>query len=242
MIRHDDGWETRYLHLNNDDPGTDNGRAWGVADGIVPGARVDAGQLLGWVGDSGNAESTPPHLHLELIDPEGVHANPFESLLLAGGNPPPAEFDSAGDPLFETTSILRRGDRGHEVARLQELLAELGYEVGAVDGIFGPRTGAAVLAFQSDLGIGVDGLVGTETRDAVASLLSGPSEVLGLGSNGDRVAEVQRLLAELGFGPGPVDGIFGPRTLRAILDFQREFGLQVDGLVGPQTMSSLGIR
>jgi peptidoglycan hydrolase-like protein with peptidoglycan-binding domain len=240
VVRHDDGWETRYLHLNNDDPGTDNGKGWGVARGIVPGARVHAGQMLGWAGDSGNAESTPPHLHLELLDPDGVHANPFLSLLLAGGNPPAPRVD--GGELFDSTDLIRRGDRGADVTRLQELLLALGYDPGPVDGIFGPQTGAAVMAFQQDLGLTVDGLVGPQTRETVAGQLAEGSGVLGLGSSGEAVAEVQRLLADLGFAPGPADGIFGPRTLRAVLDFQRKHGLAVDGLVGPQTLSGLGIR
>lgn len=242
VVRHDDGWETRYLHLNNDTPGTDDGRAWGLADGIVPGVRVAAGQLLGWVGDSGNAENTPPHLHLELIDPDGVHANPFESLLLAGGNPPPDASAAGDDPLLTSTDVLRRGDTGEAVERLQAILDGLGYEVGPIDGIFGPMTAAAVLQFQNDQGLATDGLVGAETRGAAGGFVSGSVEVLGLGSSGPEVAEAQALLASLGFNPGPSDGIFGPRTLHAVLEFQRSFGLQVDGLVGPQTLFRLGIR
>ncbi|NND03835.1 MAG: M23 family metallopeptidase, partial [Acidimicrobiia bacterium] len=65
-INHDDGWESWYIHLNNDTPGTDDGQGWGFAPGVEPGARIEAGQLIGWVGDSGNAESTAPHLHFEL--------------------------------------------------------------------------------------------------------------------------------------------------------------------------------
>ena len=92
-IRYDDDWESWFIHINNDTPGTDDGRgalgpivdgelnpAWGIAPGIVPGVHVDAGQLIGWVGDSGNAENTGPHLHFELIDPYGVRVNPFQAL------------------------------------------------------------------------------------------------------------------------------------------------------------------
>ncbi len=49
-LRHNDGWESWYIHLNNDTPGTDDGLAWGIAPGIQPGVRVVAGQLIGWVG------------------------------------------------------------------------------------------------------------------------------------------------------------------------------------------------
>lgn len=90
-IRHDDDWITRYIHLNNDTQNpdgswSDDGLGWGIADGINMGTRVSAGQLIGWVGDSGNAENSPPHLHFELRRPTGGHGtayNPYESLLAA---------------------------------------------------------------------------------------------------------------------------------------------------------------
>ena len=82
-LNHSDGWESYYIHLNNDTPGTDDGQGWGFAEGIVPGAFVTAGQLIGWVGDSGNAERTAPHLHYELHEPDGTVINPYNSLLNA---------------------------------------------------------------------------------------------------------------------------------------------------------------
>ena len=242
VVGHDDGWETRYLHLNNDTEGTDDGRAWGIADGIVPGALVEAGQLLGWAGDSGNAEKTPSHLHFELINPDGVYTNPFESLLLAGGNPPPASWSVASDPLLASSGVVRVGDRGENVERLQIILSDLGYAVGAIDGIFGPVTAAAVIEFQSNLGVAPDGFFGPVTKSAVVEALAPATDVLGLGSNGPDVEVAQKLLAALGFDPGPTDGIFGSRTMTAVLAVQRQLGLEVDGLVGPQTWSVLGIR
>jgi murein DD-endopeptidase MepM/ murein hydrolase activator NlpD len=64
-----DGWTANYLHVNNDNPGTDDGRGtagWAFMPGIRLGARVFAGQQVAWLGDSGNAETTAPHLHFEL--------------------------------------------------------------------------------------------------------------------------------------------------------------------------------
>ncbi|MEZ5175723.1 MAG: VCBS repeat domain-containing M23 family metallopeptidase [Acidimicrobiia bacterium] len=75
-LMHEGGWETWYIHLNNDTPGTDDGLGWGIADGILPGVTVEAGQLIGWDGDSGNAEGTYPHLHWEVHAPGGVVVNP----------------------------------------------------------------------------------------------------------------------------------------------------------------------
>ncbi|MEZ5175665.1 MAG: M23 family metallopeptidase [Acidimicrobiia bacterium] len=79
-IRHTDRWQTRYLHLNNDLPGTDEIGAPCPAEGIRVGVTVKAGQLLGYVGDSGNAETTPPHLHFELRTPSGYPVDPYRSL------------------------------------------------------------------------------------------------------------------------------------------------------------------
>ena len=67
-----DGMRYSYLHINNDDPGTDNGKG-GVVNAygnkVRAGATVRRGQFLGWVGDSGNAEATAPHLHFEIENP-----------------------------------------------------------------------------------------------------------------------------------------------------------------------------
>src|SRR5687768_11354347 len=83
------GWTAIYVHVNNDTPGTDDGRgsaAWAFPSGIAVGARVLAGQLVGWRGDSGNAEGTGPHLHFELRKGTGwggvVH-NVYPSLVAA---------------------------------------------------------------------------------------------------------------------------------------------------------------
>ena len=89
------GWRYLYLHANNDSPGTDDGRnpaRWRFSPGITLGTKVYAGQIIGYSGDSGNAETTPPHLHFEIRTPDLVEINPYPSLqrasLGAPGAPP----------------------------------------------------------------------------------------------------------------------------------------------------------
>ncbi|MEO1062414.1 MAG: M23 family metallopeptidase [Actinomycetota bacterium] len=88
VLRDADGWEYVYVHLNNDTPGTDDGanpRELIAPLDIEVGAEVEAGQVVGFNGDSGNAENTPAHLHFEIRRPDGTRLNPFPSLQLARG-------------------------------------------------------------------------------------------------------------------------------------------------------------
>lgn len=79
-IEHRDGWRTRYLHLNNDRPKSDDGRGRGILPGLIAGTTVKAGQRIGWIGDSGNAEERSAHLHFELRDPDGEAVDPYPRL------------------------------------------------------------------------------------------------------------------------------------------------------------------
>ena len=121
FIRHDDGWSSWYLHLNNDTYLTDDGLGGGVAPGLEEGDRVVAGQVIGWVGDSGNAEPTPPHLHFELRTPWGEPIDPLRSLRAA------AWVDEAVPVDFEGAFW---DDEEAEVAPIADLLASLALITG----------------------------------------------------------------------------------------------------------------
>jgi hypothetical protein len=82
-IQHADEWQSYYIHLNNDQYGTDDGLGVGVRPDLVVGAPVLRGEVIGWVGDSGNAEETVDHLHFELRNPDGIAVDPRPSLLAA---------------------------------------------------------------------------------------------------------------------------------------------------------------
>lgn len=59
------------------------------------------------------------------------------------------------------------------------------------------------------------------------------------GNEGPCVSNAQGLLTAQGVNPGPIDGIFGPRTDEATRTFQTGHGLDVDGIIGPHTWTHL---
>jgi hypothetical protein len=76
---------------------------------------------------------------------------------------PPAQTPSVTLP----TTVLKPGATGAEVKQLQQALVKAGQSPGAVDGVYGPKTEAAVKAFQTSAGITADGVYGPETKKAL---------------------------------------------------------------------------
>lgn len=99
LLRGDDGNDYFYIHLNNDTPGTDDamgGVEYAYAPGLKNGSRVQMGDVIGYVGDSGNAEDCGSHLHFEIHLGGYKHPiNAHESLKAA---PTLAEWVAAGRP------------------------------------------------------------------------------------------------------------------------------------------------
>jgi hypothetical protein len=86
VLADEEGWEYWYIHINNDTPGTDDGANrydQAFADGMKAGQRVKAGEIIAWVGDSGNAEESGSHLHFEMHRPDGQVINPFNTIARA---------------------------------------------------------------------------------------------------------------------------------------------------------------
>lgn len=133
---------------------------------------------------------------------------------------------------------LRLGLSGEDVRKLQDALTQLGYSPGAIDGIFGSQTQTAVVTFQRDKGLVQDGIVGPATAAALNRALVLPA-YLKLGSRGPEVNVLQGFLQKSGYDPGPIDGIFGPKTRDAVISFQRDYGLLPDGIAGPQTWNAI---
>jgi N-acetylmuramoyl-L-alanine amidase len=112
------------------------------------------------------------------------------------------------------------------------------------ESVFDQSLERAVRAFQQSRGLCVDGEVGDETWRALLAaqwhlgartLYQAVTEPL----TGDDVRQLQERLLEMGYDVGRADGVYGPRTARALAQFQREVGLTPDGACGPQTLHAL---
>jgi N-acetylmuramoyl-L-alanine amidase len=102
---------------------------------------------------------------------------------------------------------------------------------------------AALRAFQRHRGLHDHGTCDEATWIALVEaswrLGDRPLKLLAPNLRGDDVGTLQSLLGKLGFDCGRVDGIFGALTARALEDFQRNCGLEVDGICGPSTAKAL---
>lgn len=77
------------------------------------------------------------------------------------------------------------------------------------------------------------------TTTPVPRVAALPTTALAPGATGAEVKLLQRALARLGYSVGPVDGIYGGATRRALASFQRANHLAVDGVLGPKTLRAL---
>jgi len=125
---------------------------------------------------------------------------------------------------------LRQGSRGDAVKRAQRALILHGHRV-ALDGIYGPKTAGAVKAFQRSRGLPATGRVDGATLRS----LERPVQ---RGDRGAAVRQLQRQLNNNGAGLG-VDGVFGPKTERALRAFQRSSGVSQTGRLDGRTLGKL---
>lgn len=161
---------------------------------------------------------------------------------------------------------LQQGSRGTEVQSLQYYLAFIGFfndslpEI-SIDGIFGPATRNAVVAFQKYYGLTPDGIVGRDTWNKIQTVylsilnnlpkeyqsyssLLYPGAVLSNGSTGKVVEQLQLYLRVIGQNNRNVpvinvDGVYGNATANAVKAVQKLYGIEQTGVVGPATWNAI---
>lgn len=162
----------------------------------------------------------------------------------------PPQTSKPAKPVVKSSTVklpIGEGDSGAFVKDIQEELIKAGYRLPryGADGQFGEETENAVMKFQKNFNLTVDGLVGPITLNKLqevnqqrrsATDFPLPSGVLRRGSQGEGVKQVQRALKQINFDPGTIDGNYGTRTEDAVRRFQSLYAaLADDGVYGPNT-------
>ena len=113
--------------------------------------------------------ATTPRQYLEYIKADGyatssTYVNTNMNYINKYGL---TKFDFSGVIPADVRPTIKRGSMGSDVEFLQQKLRQIGYNPGAIDGAFGPKTYEAVMAFQAEHGLTVDGIVGPKTWAAL---------------------------------------------------------------------------
>lgn len=166
---------------------------------------------------------------------------------------------TTGEEGSVVTVILRVGDRSPRVAETRTVLARLGLLQGwdgevsggsqqfdAEDTLFDADLAEVLKAFQQNRGIIPTGEIDEVTLRELrhASYKLGARVLTYQPGNeliGDDVAQLQSQLQELGFYAHRIDGHFGQFTHAAVATYQLNYGLQDDGVCGPDTIRALGL-
>jgi peptidoglycan hydrolase-like protein with peptidoglycan-binding domain len=147
------------------------------------------------------------------------------------------------------------------IRMLQHSLIQGGYEVDSTDGVWGPKTAAAVREFQRVKGLEANGLPDRRTLEALGVAAEGaapgtPRQSATSPSRDDRPAvrtrtsadlerstirAIQHALDQQGLQVGPVDGVWGEQTTTAVANFQRARGMPASGELDAHTLAALGL-
>ncbi|SFQ27161.1 peptidoglycan-binding protein [Salibacterium halotolerans] len=156
-------------------------------------------------------------------------------------------------------TMLSYGMENEDVQELQERLRDRGhYTYETVSGVYDTSTVEAVKSFQRAHQLTVDGIAGPETFGVLLQRKTEPTArtsgafdredkkeelgsttVMRTGEESSAVRELQRRLQNLGLFEGGQHGYYGRRTANAVKSFQRDAGIVVDGIAGPQTFAAM---
>ena len=177
---------------------------------------------------------------------DGIAGNQTLASLESGTSP--VTIAAKNPTTTSATVAAKTSDK--DVAALQQLLAKRGFYNGAIDGVKGAQTNAAIAAAQKNYGLTVDGIAGAQTiaalqTDAKPSAAAPKPTTSNQAANtvipaiDGGVANLQNLLTDRGFYNGPITGFLGTRTREAIIAAQKAYGLTADGVAGARTIAAL---
>jgi peptidoglycan hydrolase-like protein with peptidoglycan-binding domain len=130
-----------------------------------------------------------------------------------------------------------------EVKFVQRALTDLSLYTGSIDGVSGPRTREAVVAFRTKAGLdpegGIDGTLLKRLKYGSVPVPTPAPRQSATREPDESVAEVQGLLVAAGYKGIDIDGLMGGRTSAAIRDFQRRNGLPENGEMGASLIRAL---
>ncbi|MEH1967330.1 peptidoglycan-binding domain-containing protein [Nostoc sp.] len=132
--------------------------------------------------------------------------------------------------------VLSQGKAGAAVTRLQQRLRQLGYFNANPTGNFGQITKDAVIAFQRNYRIPANGIVNRQTWNTLMG--SSPTSARSSLST-PQVRELQVRLQQLGYFNTNPTGNIGPMTREAVIQFQRNYRLPVDGIANAQVLEAV---
>ncbi len=142
--------------------------------------------------------------------------------------------------------VLRVGDRGEKVEELQRTLRVLElYEYPELEGYFGTDTRSALMIFQQEHGLEVNGVADEATFKAMDKALDKfyPEihyiRPMRLKTVGTDVKALQQVLKTMGYYGTRPDGIFNSNTASAVRTFQFDYGMAVDGIVNERLVSKI---
>ncbi|MCF7831593.1 MAG: peptidoglycan DD-metalloendopeptidase family protein [Candidatus Pacebacteria bacterium] len=191
-----------YMHLSE------------LAD-IDEGDVLEAGDLIGYVGHTGNAVAAAPHLHFEIRDEDGDAIDPYPRLTQV--------FD-LDDTIEYLEKILDDADDEDELAE---------FLVTKFRSVF-----ITAMAQDIDLPDATQDAMETIVAPVVVVSYGSSTGTLRVGSRGPEVVILQNFLVKKGVGSASrviADGAFGPITRQALIDYQASVGLVADGIYGPKS-------
>jgi branched-chain amino acid transport system substrate-binding protein len=121
-----------------------------------------------------------------------------------------------------------------QITKIQQALTFLGFYSGPINGLDTPEFRAALAAFQASVGLPPTGIFDEATDAALRAALGPYADLLSA-----TTADIQRLMTDLGFYTGPIDGVWTEELTQAIQALQAELGVPQTGVLDAATLRAI---